>query len=429
MSRYNVEDWLLEYDIPAAAANPDPSGGMQAPESDPNAQMQQQPDPNQAQPDPNAAQNPQDDITQDPQAPDMPEQKPQASDFETWKNQFLKESIKGDTNALVDLINQIRDKSGLQPYQRKFVEDNLNIQLMRLDSNVEKTSKEFRRQIRQQLDRNNPATTVVNHLASILETMPVLNNNFIKLNGYAGLKGDLHRKYLAALTGSVQVGSGANNEDLIFNEREYSILISSRMNARWGDVTLASWSLREDDPEKFLTEPELKRLTEGSPEEREALRCRIVVESIAQMLETRAFVIHVVGEDGTIYTMGWDISSSLRSAFVEGKLVVKMRHSGDNEALIDADGNIVPLMDIKIAYMKETGKQNEDGKPEMDELDFIERRDGMLFLTASLQTVKEASTALRGISFKEAPYNGNPSDLLTLQRCVYSGHDLLMRQC
>jgi hypothetical protein len=52
-----------------------------------------------------------------------------------------------------------------------------------------------------------------------------------------------------------------------------------------------------------------------------------------------------------------------------------------------------------------------------------------LFLTADLNTIREASQSMQGIVFKETPYNGNPSDLQVLGRCIYSAHDLLMKQC
>ncbi len=437
MNRHNIEDWLSEADIPAAAAVGDQAGG-QAPTTDPTQNTPdagaQPPDPNvsNAQPeDPNQNQNPdqKDDVSSDPSAPHMPDEKKTVDDFEVWKNSYLKESVKGDTNGLIELLNQVRDKDGLSPYQRKFVEDNWSVQLVRQHSNIEKASKEIRRNLKDQLDRNNPATSVVGHLTAVLETIPVLNNVFIKLGGYTGLKGDLHRKYIAALIGGVQVGSGANTEDVIFNERNYSILLSTRFNSKWGDVMLGSWSLKQDDPDKFLSDAELKRLQEGSPEEREVLRKRIVVESIADQFETRAFIINVVGDDGTIYTLGWDLASSLRGAYTDGKLVVKTRQSENSEAMINAEGEIVPYVDISINYVKETGQQDEDGKPEKKEMQFIERREGMLFLTAELQLIKEASTALQGAAFKEVPYNGNPSDLKTLSRCVYSAHDLLFRSC
>lgn len=431
-----MQDWLLEYDIPAAAANPDSPGGMQSPTTDPNqGQGQQIPqnDPNvanQQQQQPAQQQNQEmPDVSADPKSPDMPEQKASEADFEVWKKDYIKQSVKGDTNQLIELLNSVRDREGLQAYQRKFVEDNMNIQLVRMNSNVEKASKEIRKLVREQLDRNNPATSLMNHLAAVLETTPMLNNIFIKLNGYSGLKGDLHRKYIAALLGAVQVGSGASNEDLVYNEREYSILLSTRFNSRWGDVTIGNWSLREDDADRYLEEPEVKRLQDGSPQEKDALRRRLVIESIAEQFETRAFIIHVVGEDGGLYGLGWDIATSLRTAFVDGKFIVKTKHSENSEAMITDDGKIVPLVDIEINFAKETGQQDDDGKPELKEYPFIERRDGMLFLVADLKLIREAASSLQGFVFKEVPYTGNPSDLKNLQKCVYSCHDLLMRQC
>jgi len=243
------------------------------------------------------------------------------------------------------------------------------------------------------------------------------------------LKGDLHRKFIAALTGSVQVGSGANTEDIVFNEREYSIMMSTRFNSEWGAINLGNWTLREDDPERYLAEPEQQRLKEGSPEEKEVLRRRVVVESIADQFKTRAFIINVVDEDGTVFSLGTDISNALKGAYKEGKLVVRTRHSDNSEAMITDDGEIIPFVDLNIYYVRETGEQDEEGMPETEEIEFLERRNGILFLKASKKTIKEASTVMPGMIFKETPYAGNPSDLRTLRRCVYSTHDLLLRQC
>ena len=97
--------------------------------------------------------------------------------------------------------------------------------------------------------------------------------------------------------------------------------------------------------------------------------------------------------------------------------------------MITDDGQIVPMVDMKIFFTKETGGKDSYGEPEVEEIEFMERRNGMLFLTATLPTIKEASSAMQGTEFKEIPYPGNPSDLKVLKRCVYSAHDLLMRQC
>lgn len=433
-----LEAWLLEYDIPAAAANPDPTGG-QAPAMDPNAGMVMGNDPNVAnqqsmmqgpgQPPPQQPQQGPPPDQEDPQNPDMPEEGTKKEDFESWKNNYFKESISGDFNKLQELLSQVRDSKGLKSYQKKFVEDNWNIQMLRNNANIDKASKEIRKQIRAQLDKNNPSTSIVNHLTATIEPEQMLTNIYIKLNGYGGLKGDLHRKYIAALIGGVQVGSGANTEDVIFNEKEYSILISTRFNARWGDVILGEWTLKEDDPQRYLSDAELNKMQNGSPEERDVLRRRVVMESISKHFDTRAFVINVVDENGTIYHFGWDLASSLKAAYTEGKLVVRTKHGENSEAMINDKGEIIPLIDLNIHYVHETGEQNETGEPETEEIEFMQRRNGNLFLTASLNTIKEAANALQGVVFKETPYRGNPSDLKTLQRCVYSSNDLLMRTC
>lgn len=286
----------------------------------------------------------------------------------------------------------------------------------------------IRKNMREQLDKNNPATSIVNHISNVLDTMPHLNNTFIKMMGYSGNKGELHRKFIAALTGSVQVSSSPDKENIIFNEREYSVKMPTRLNSEWGDVALGSWSLKEDDPERYLSEPELKRLSEGSPEERDVLRRRIVVESIAKQFEEQAFIINVVGDDGTIYYLGWDISNALRGAYAEGKLVIKTNNSENSEAMINDEGSIVPMVDLKIYFVKQTGEQDANG-PVVEEIEFMSKKNGMLFLTAGLPVIKDAASALQGTEFKEVPYQGNPSELKSIRRCVYSAHDMLMRQC
>ncbi len=365
------------------------------------------------------------DVTQDPETPEMPEEDDAEEDFEIWKSNYFKESIKGDAQKLMDMISPVRERE-LEPYQRKFVEDNWNVQLLRMNSNISEASKQIRKMIRDQLDKNNPSTSLVNHIVNTLESIQGLKETYIRMMGYSGNKGELHRKFLAAITSSVQVSSSPDKENVIFNEREYSIKISTRLNSEWGEVAIGSWCLREDDPERYLSEPELKRLSEGSPQEKDVLRRRIVVESIAKHFDEQSFLINIVNEEGTIYHLGWDLSNALRGAYNDGKLVVKTVKSENSEAMISDDGEIVPMIDLKIYYVKTNiNDDNEDD----EEIEFMERRNGMLFLTAGLQTIKEASESMQGTEFKEISYSGNPSDLKVLKRCVYSAHDLLMRHC
>ena len=66
----------------------------------------------------------------------------------------------------------------------------------------------------------------------------MISNIFIKIKGLLGAKGDMHRKYIASLLGAVQVGSGANSEDIVYNEKDYSIRISTRFNDKFGRVEI-----------------------------------------------------------------------------------------------------------------------------------------------------------------------------------------------
>lgn len=425
--RHNLESWLEDNQqmqnepqvTNQSVAAQSADGGSTVPPED--AQISQDSS--------DESQRPPEDVSEDPGAPDMPEERGEEKDFEVWKSNFFKESIKGDAGHLLEMLSPLRNKEGLEPYQRKFIDDNWNVQLIRQNANVAEASKQIRKAVRDQLDRNNPATSVVNHIFNTLQTVPTLNETFIRMMGYTGNKGELHRKFVAALTGSVQVSSSPDKENIIFNEKEYSIKMSTRLNSEWGEVAVGSWSLREDDPERYLSEPEIRRLSEGSPQERDVLRRRVVIESIAKHFDEQAFIINVVSDDGTIYHLGWDMSNALRGAYSEGKVVVKTVKSENSEAMISDSGEIVPMVDLKIYFVKETEEQDEQGNPRMEEIEFMERRRGTLFLTAGLVTIREASEAMQGTDFKETPYQGNPSDLKTLKKCVYSAHDMLMRQC
>ncbi len=429
-NRINTSTWLVEQDIPPMAGQPDmgaggPPMGQPGMPQDPMGTGDQQADPNAMSMD---MQPGEEDISQDPAYPEMPEERDEDQDFERWKMNFVKESIKGDPNAQVNLILQIRDRE-LDAYPRKFVEDNLDINFLRQNSNVFQASQEIRKLIKKDFDRTHPGTTVVNHITAIMEKSPMLNEVYVKIMGLGGAKADQHRKFVAALLGAVQIGSGGQNEDLVFEEADYSIRISTRFNTKWGDVNIGRWYLKEDDPERYLKEAERNRLDGGSPEEKDVLRRRVVIESIADKFMERAFLINVVTNDGTIQHLGWDLGNSLKAAYLDGKLVVRTRDNDTREAFIDEEGSIVAVPNMDIYYIKESEELNRAGKVDLEELEFISHRDGQLYLTAPVELIKEAAVTLQGMLFRETLWPGNPSDLLRVQRCVPSAPEILLRQC
>ncbi|MEI7488159.1 MAG: hypothetical protein WCJ72_12260, partial [Chryseobacterium sp.] len=176
-------------------------------------------------------------------------------------------------------------------------------------------------------------------------------------------------------------------------------------------------------------ESELERMEDGAPEEKDVLRKRIIIDSISSFFKKRAFLVNVVGEDGTIYLLGMDLSTALKSAYNKGKLIVQFFESANSEAIIDKENNLIPVSDIKIMYQKDLGQLDESGKPIKENVEFISRRDGVLFLIASEEIIKEAGFSFTGINIKSIPYNGNPSDLRVLQRCIPSAPEMLLRNC
>lgn len=425
MNRINESEWLNEVDMPGPSGQPNSAGfgpPMSQPEAPADPMGQNMQPPNQMTMD-----QPVEDLSDDPIHPDMPEQS-QEDDFEIWKIKFVKESIKGDPQKMIQSIMSVRNRQ-LDPAQRKFVEDNIDISFLRQNSNIFQASKEIRQLIKTDFDRTNPSTSIVNHVTSVLEKSTYLNEVYIKLSGFGGAKGDMHRKFISSLIGGVQVGSGGANEDVVFEETDYSIRISTRFNSRWGDVNIGRWYLREDDPDRYLKEAELRRLEGGSPEEKDVLRRRIVLESIADQFKERAFLINVVNQDGTICHLAWDLGNCLKAAFLDGKLVVRTGNNDNKEAFIDEEGSIITVPHMSIYYIKESGEIDRKGKMGIEEVQFIDYRDGTLYLTATLDLIKESAVSLQGMLYKETMFSGNPTDLIRIQRCIPSAPESLLRSC
>jgi len=422
--KHNTLNFWIEEESPELKTQ---QGSPQDPAIVPQEDQVENPDEEKSKTEPDSlAQAPE--VQDDQIVPDIPEEDKDQDNFESWKMKFFKDSINSSTNDLIESIEQIRDDD-LDSYQRKFVEDNLQILFLKQNANIEKANKELRKLINSELDENNPSVSLANHLDYVFKKMPELLKVLIKIKGTLGMKADLHRKYLSSLLGAVQVGSGSENEDIIYNNVNYSIKISTRFNEKWGKVDLGKWGLKINDQEKYLEEPELKRLEEGSPEEKEVLRKRIIVESISDFYKERSFLINVVGPEGTVYLLAIDLNSCLSSSYSEGKIIIKFLSSEENECLFDSNGNILPSLNIKINLAVEKDELDENGMPKKDELNFIEKINGNLFLTSSFDTLKKAVAVLNGVSLKEFPYGGNPSDIPIIQRCVPSANEILMRSC
>lgn len=266
------------------------------------------------------------------------------------------------------------------------------------------------------------------HITLTLEKMQILQENFVKLSGLYGKKGEVHRQFVCALLGGVETPS-ADREEVIYVGKDYTINISTRMNSDFGEINLGRWELKSDDPEKYLSESELKRLSGGAPEEKQVLRRRVIIESISAKFKQRAFLIHVVTPDGTVHALGWDLGNSLKAAYKEGKVIVRGRESEVHNAQIDDDGHIVGLIDVDIMYVRETGEINSFGHPESEEISFLEHRNSNLYVKADANLLRVCADSMSGLFYRSMPWNGNPSDIQVLSRCVPSITEILGKRC
>lgn len=435
MSKHSRYDYWLEAEAPFGQGPPaggapgmgDPGAmGMGAPTTAPGPQGQQ---PQMPQANQQGAMQPpqQDDVTQDPQQPMLPDDQGGDQDFETWRNEFFKLAVEGDTQKMIQSLKSVRDRD-LDRTQEKFVEDNLQIQYFREDANVLKASETVRNAIKQQLDMNYPGAAMATYITQALTELPSLNEVFFKLTGFYGMKGDLHRKFIAALLGAVQVGGGGTKEDLVYCGKDFFVNISTRFSTEWGEVAMGKWSLQPSDPQKYLEEPELARLHDGSPEEKRVLRHRVVLDSISEKFRTRSYIMHVANKDGSLNVLGWDFGDSLTAGYVDGHLKVENKSGESADAMLDDDGQIVKIKPVEVKFVKKDGSHDMTGKVKKDEKDFLEQTNGMLYFKASLETIRAMSSALQGCSFQEVPYNGNPSDIKQLQRLIPTLSEMLMRK-
>jgi hypothetical protein len=119
----------------------------------------------------------------------------------------------------------------------------------------------------------------------------------------------------------------------------------------------------------------------------------------------------------------------LLSAYKNGKIVVRGRQNSEKDAMISDTGDIINLVDVDILFVQETGETDDEGRPEMSEIPFLQRRDSNLYISANLNTLQGASGTLNGLFFHEFPYNGNPDEINSLTRCIPSLTELLARSC
>lgn len=430
MKKNNIRSWLLEQESQPA---------QQAPTSDPQTgstdankvgPVPQQGGPDLSSPATMADAKPEDNVVNDPQTPEVPEEKEEIT-FEQWKIKFMTMFKNDDVNEMLKSLQPWTQQIDLEVPQKKFITDNQAILQFRQDANIDKISKELRKLIKQSLDKNSPATSLMRHLLTALSKAenPAIRNILIKLPGFYGMKGELHRKYLASLFGMVQIGNGGTDSDLLFIGPDYTIKTSTRFAQEFGNISIGEWTLKKDEAEEILSKSEMDMLSDGSPEERTVLRRRIMIESIAKKFKERVFLIQVVTAEGNLLNLGMDLSDCIISGFNEGKFIIRTNNSEEKSVQVSENGEMITLLDVNLLFTKVLPEVDGNGIRKVKHEPFLQQRSGQLSLVADMETLKEVSLALPGCFFRELSSNliGDPRFILDIQKKIPSLSEMLLR--
>ncbi len=269
-----------------------------------------------------------------------------------------------------------------------------------------------------------------------LERFEAVKEALIKLPAFYAMKADLFRKIICSLTNGVQIGSGGQLEDIFIPvaENGIGIKLSTRCYTDFGNIEIGKWMVQFNDPEKYLAEEELEKLNNtGSPEEKEVLRKRVVVESIAHKFKDKIYIVLIVNPNvGTRREIAFNFSELIRDGWKNGYISVEFKASvNKGDAGIQIDGELVDLQDIVLDFVRENPDElDEEGLPVKEHIEFINHKHGKLYISITNEDFSDfASNAQSGLFTNEKNFDQGPDQLLTIQRCIPDIKEILLKKC
>lgn len=279
-------------------------------------------------------------------------------------------------------------------------------------------------------------TELYSIISEKIEQSSTIVELLLKLPSFYSMKSDLFRKTIAALTNGVQIGSGGTLEDIFIpiEENGVGIKICTRCYTSFSNIQIGKWAIQYNDPENFLSDSELEKLNNsGSPEEKEVLRKRVIIESISNHFKDRVFVILIVNpNNGRRHELGFNFAELLRDGWKNGYLSVHFRPSiGRGEAGVQVDGELIDLQEIQIDYLKTNSDElDEDGKPTVENIELMKVHNGYLYLTILEEHFYNFSNdAQQGLFYSMKEFDQDQEQLITIQRCIPDIKEILLRKC
>ena len=417
-------------------------------------------------------------------------------DFQAEKIDYMNLALGQKHDEMMDKLLEMRDIENLSPGEYKFIEDNINVLSLSRDIDFADAQKKIYKRIKEQfapladpgdgveipeIEPSGTApgaeagitisqepteqpqysaehynsgqglkslTEATNELGEIsglemysiisqeIERYEEIKNSLLKLPSFYSMKADLFRKILCSVLNGVQIGSGGTLEDIFIPLREDGVGIKActRCYTDFGNIEIGKWTLNFDDPEQYLSEEELKKLNiDGSPEEREVLRKRVVIESLADKFIDKIYLILIVDpNNGSRTEVGINFSELLREGWKNGNISINFKASvGKGEAAINQDGELIDLKDIVVNYIKENPDNlDEEGAPVKEEIELMKQKNGNLYISAPREDFENfVNTVEAGIFFDKKHPEFDKEQLTVIQRCVPDIKEFLLKKC
>lgn len=269
-----------------------------------------------------------------------------------------------------------------------------------------------------------------------IDRYPNIVNTMIKLPSFYSMKSDLYRKTIAALMNGVQIGAGGTLEDLFIpiTKGGVGIKVCTRCYTEFGNIQIGKWRLQFNDPENYLSDTELEKLNNtGSPEEKEVLRKRVVIESVAEAFKNKIYIILISDpNDGSRHEIGFNFYDLIMDGWKNGYISINFRASvGRGEAGVKVNGEMIDLQDIVIEYIKEDSSNlDEEGLPSKEHIELMKLKNGYLYMVIMGQDFSDfVNDSQSGVFYSKKYFDNGPEELHKIQRCVPDIKEIMLKQC
>ena len=351
---------------------------------------------------------------------EAPEQEPDKEEdvellnFEDFRESYIDLSVNAKPEELVDKLGDLSGIVDLGPREKKFMSDNMQILQLMEDKDIYEASRK--------IHHTEDPMEMLSQVSEEIDRVETLRNVTLKLPSFFGMKSDLYRKFVAALTGGVQVGGGTTVEDIVVSPTKgQRTLICTRFYTLFGYIEIIPWSLGAGDADLFLRDVERERLERGAPEEKKVLLKRILIASISKVIGSKNFMICVVNRSSgrrTDFALRFD--KFLNDGYENGHLKVRIEKD-EEELAITADGETMNPGKLVISFV--------DPEAPESRTPFIEWKDGSLYLVADADTIEKAAEVIGSSFFKRTNFEGTDEELETIQKCIPTLPEMILRRC